>query len=173
MQVIHEGFKNKESTPSCFMDFEKEYDSSGEEDGLIMKLSRLCVNGSMWKRELVTLLNLSSWCLVMVEQLFLAVPRGRLRFVIVVLPDHTHLLFWIFSFLSNRNVFCRVGDFSIAEFISHKCLPQGSVRVGRALQIISEVHCISKISTKKLIEFYVIFVSSIMQHGCSSVWQTI
>ena len=28
------------------------------------------------KRELVALLDLSSWCLVMVEQLFLAVPRG-------------------------------------------------------------------------------------------------
>ena len=39
------------------------------------------------------LLNLYSWCLVMVERLFLAVPRGCLRFVIVVFPDHTHLLF--------------------------------------------------------------------------------
>ena len=47
----------------------------------------------MGKRELVALLNLSSWCLVMVEQLFLAVPQGCLRFVIVVFPDHTHLLF--------------------------------------------------------------------------------
>ena len=47
----------------------------------------------MGKRELVALLNVSSWCLVMVEQLFLAVPRGCLRFVIVVFPDHTHLLF--------------------------------------------------------------------------------
>ena len=44
----------------------------------------------MGKRELVALLNLSSWCLVMVERLFLAVPRGCLRFVIVVFPDHTH-----------------------------------------------------------------------------------
>ena len=44
------------------------------------------------KRELVALLNLSSWCLVIVERLFLAVPRGCLRFVIVVFPDHTHLL---------------------------------------------------------------------------------
>ena len=44
------------------------------------------------KRELVALLNLSSWCLVMVERLFLVVPRGCLRFVIVVFPDHTHLL---------------------------------------------------------------------------------
>ena len=47
----------------------------------------------MGKRELVALLNLSSWCPVVVERLFLAVPRGCLRFVIVVFPDHTHLLF--------------------------------------------------------------------------------
>ena len=47
----------------------------------------------MGKRDLVALLNLSSWCLVMVERLFLAVRRGCLWFVIVVFPDHTHLLF--------------------------------------------------------------------------------
>ena len=47
----------------------------------------------MGKRELVALLNLSSWCLVMDERLFLAMPQGCLRFVIVVFPDHTHLLF--------------------------------------------------------------------------------
>ena len=47
----------------------------------------------MGKRELIALLYLSSWCLVMVERLFLAVPRGCLQFVIVVFPDHTHLLF--------------------------------------------------------------------------------
>ena len=38
----------------------------------------------MGKRELVALLNLSSWCLVMVERLFLVVPWGCLRFVIMV-----------------------------------------------------------------------------------------
>ena len=47
----------------------------------------------MGKRELVALLYLSPWCLVMVELLFLAVPRLCLRFVIVVFPDHTHFLF--------------------------------------------------------------------------------
>ena len=47
----------------------------------------------MGKRQLVALLNLSSWCLVMVERLFLAVVWGCLWFVIVVFPDHTHLLF--------------------------------------------------------------------------------
>ena len=49
----------------------------------------------MGKRELVALLNLSSWCLVMVEWLFLVVPWGCLWFVIVVFPDHTHLLFLV------------------------------------------------------------------------------
>ena len=49
----------------------------------------------MGKRELIALLNLSSWCLVMVERLFLAVPQGCLQFVIVVFPDHTHLLFLV------------------------------------------------------------------------------
>ena len=44
----------------------------------------------MGKRELVALLNLSSWCLVMVERLLLAVPWGCLQFVIVVFPDHAH-----------------------------------------------------------------------------------
>ena len=48
----------------------------------------------MGNRRLIALLyNLSSWCLVIVERLFLAVPRGCLQFVIVVFPDHTHLLF--------------------------------------------------------------------------------
>ena len=46
----------------------------------------------MGKRELIALLNLSSWCLVKVERLFLAVPRRCLQLVIVVFPDHTHLL---------------------------------------------------------------------------------
>ena len=35
----------------------------------------------------------------MVERLFLAVPGGFLRFVIVVFPDHTHL-----PFLNSRKV---------------------------------------------------------------------
>ena len=69
----------------------------------------LCVHSSiaiilMGKRELVALLK-SSWCLVMVERLFLAVPRGCLRFVIVVFPDHTHLLFLI-----TFNTFIASGD---------------------------------------------------------------
>ena len=38
----------------------------------------------------------------MVEGLFLAVPRGCLRFVIVVFPDYTHLLF--FTIVNFRKV---------------------------------------------------------------------
>ena len=54
------------------------------------------------KRELIVLLNLSSWCLVMVELLFLVVPQVCMQFVIVVFPDHTHLLFLMLS-LSDNN----------------------------------------------------------------------
>ena len=49
----------------------------------------------MGKRELVALLSLSSWCLVIVVWLFLMVPWVSLKFVIVVFPDHTPLLFTI------------------------------------------------------------------------------
>ena len=47
----------------------------------------------MEKRELVALLSLPSWCVVVVVWLFLAVPWVCLQFVIVVFPDHAHLLF--------------------------------------------------------------------------------
>ena len=46
----------------------------------------------------------------MVERLFLAVPRGSLQFVIVVFPDHTHLLF-LFLFL------CRVLSFQVVPIV--------------------------------------------------------
>ena len=60
----------------------------------------------MGKRELVALLSVSSWCLVMVERLFLAVPWCCLRFVIVVFPDHTHyFLIGIFWYNNNNKTF--------------------------------------------------------------------
>ena len=65
----------------------------------------------MGKRELVALLNLSSWCLMMVEWLFLAVPRGSLQFVIVVFPGHTHLLFLVLEFGPKSGAFATVGEF--------------------------------------------------------------
>ena len=49
----------------------------------------------MGKRELVALLSFSSWCHVMVVWRFLEVQWVSLRFVIVVFPDYTHLLFLI------------------------------------------------------------------------------
>ena len=59
----------------------------------------------MGKRELVALL-LSSWCLVKFERLFLTVLRCCLRFVIMLFPDHTHLLSlqsFIFDFREQNN----------------------------------------------------------------------
>ena len=60
----------------------------------------LCVHSSfaiisMRKRELVALLCVFSWCLVIVVWLFLVMPRVCLQFVILVFPDHTHLLFFM------------------------------------------------------------------------------
>ena len=65
----------------------------------------------MGKRELIAFLNLSSWCLVMVERLFLAVPWGSLQFLIVVFPDHTHLLF-----LQNSGV---IAGTSVQQFVKY------------------------------------------------------
>ena len=60
------------------------------------------------KRELVALLSCSSWCLVIVVWLFLAVSWDCLQFVIVVFPDHTHLQIVLGSiciFYSNFNIY--------------------------------------------------------------------
>ena len=62
----------------------------------------LCVHSSfaiisMGKRELVTLLYLTSWFLVIVVWLFLAVPWVCLQFVIVVLPDYTHFFIHFYN----------------------------------------------------------------------------
>ena len=72
----------------------------------------------MGKIELIALLNLSSWCLVMVERLFLAVPRGCLQFVIVVFPDHTHLLFLV-KILLNLLVYCTSNGTQFFVFRDH------------------------------------------------------
>ena len=47
---------------------------------------------------LVALVGLSSWCLGVVGRLFLVVPRGCLRFVIVEFSVHTHFLFLEFRY---------------------------------------------------------------------------
>ena len=63
---------------------------------------------SMGKRELITLLCLSSWCLMIVVWLFLTMPWVCLQFVIVVFPDHTHFFFMppkeLWEAYSNRTV---------------------------------------------------------------------
>ena len=86
-----------------------------------------------WGGGLVALLGLSSWCLVVVGRPFHAVPRGCLRFVNVVFPDHTHLLFlsigemigaWRFGCCqANRGLpvgflLLRYSDFFTVEFLS-------------------------------------------------------
>ena len=65
---------------------------------LLYVLSRL-KNILMRKRKLFALLLLSFGCLatVNVTWFFLTVPWVGLQFVIVVFPDHTHLLFYAFA----------------------------------------------------------------------------
>ena len=75
-------------------------------------------------QQLLALLSLSSWCLVSVVWLFLAVPCICLQFVIVVFPDLTHLPFLLYN---------KVGRYSFlvtdsAENTAHeKCPIRGSV----------------------------------------------
>ena len=51
------------------------------------------------EEELVALLSLSSWCLAIVVWLSLAVAWVYLQFVIVVFPDHNHLIYLSSLFL--------------------------------------------------------------------------
>ena len=53
----------------------------------------------MGKIELVARLSLSSWCLMIAVWLFLALPWVCLQFAIVVFPDHTHVLFYIYVYI--------------------------------------------------------------------------
>ena len=92
----------------------------------------------MGKRELIALLNLSSWCLVMVERLFLVVPRGSLQFVIVVFPDHTHLLFlvhWLLKSYFVHDIYAAVGPSRKKKKFDIKHVPifDGHVRLARFL----------------------------------------
>ena len=80
----------------------------------------------MGKRELIALLNLSSWCLVMVERLFLAVPRGCLLFVIVVFPDLTHLLFLKWQLIVQHTTFSNFqGETDFVHVFNVSCLLAG------------------------------------------------
>ena len=95
----------------------------------------------MGKRRLVTLLSLSSCCLVVVVWLFLTVPWVSLQFVIVVFPDHTHLLF-----------------LSIDETVRAWCC--GYSRAHRGLAVGSLLHRYSVVYTvESLSLFYILFIS--------------
>ena len=47
---------------------------------------------SLWESVIVLCFVVRYFIPILVLRLFLAVPRGCLQFVIVVFPDHTHLL---------------------------------------------------------------------------------
>ena len=55
-----------------------------------------CIIMEKHSNQINTQLSLSSWDLVIVVWLFLVVPWLYLQFVVVVFPDHTHLLFFAF-----------------------------------------------------------------------------
>ena len=94
--------------PSCLLQFR----SSGSAHSLLIVTPNvgffnwsmfccalLCVHSTfaiilIGKRELVALLSFPSWCIMIVMWLFLAMPQVCLQFVIVLFPDHTHLLFF-------------------------------------------------------------------------------
>ena len=96
----------------------------------------LCVHSSfaiilMGKREMVALLCSFSWCLMIVVWLFLSMPRVCLQFVIVLFPDHTHLLFLgdltkmflksFYSIISVYNlVYMFLFSFLLMMFISYR-----------------------------------------------------
>ena len=121
----------------------------------------------MGKRELIALLNLSSWCLVMVERLFLAVPRGCMQFVIVVFPDHTNLLFLHLS-ISNDIVSTKIYDerddfdFEIVNFpfldggvprsTSYGVYISQNIRFARASSYITNFNTRNKLLTQKLLK---------------------
>ena len=58
-----------------------------------------------------------------VERLFLTVPRGCLQFVIVVFPDHTHLLFLI-TFWTNIGPYDIVIYFTLINLTETECIIQ-------------------------------------------------
>ena len=68
------------------------------------KQTKLYVHSSfaiilMGKRELNALLSVSSWCLLIVVWLFLAVPWVCVQFVIFAFPDNTHYFYVILACL--------------------------------------------------------------------------
>ena len=92
----------------------------------------------MGKRELIALLNLSSWCLVMVEWLFLTVPWGCLQFVIVVFPDYTHLLFFYGDLVYKLKKIVGSNNFS-AQFIK---IISHYKKIGYNINVLQQTACL-------------------------------
>ena len=82
-------------------------------------MSILVLQSSWWGRESWLLCLICLPGVVMVERLFFAVPRGCLRFVIVVFPDHTNLLF--LEFLSLKVCITGSSESSLVK-MPHCCL---------------------------------------------------
>ena len=113
----------------------------------------------MGKRELIALLNLSSWSLVVVERLFLAVPRGCLQFLIVVFPDHTHLLFLTLSTITAAENSLKCKFFTDGhQFISKSLERKKKVKVSRP-------HCLLKEYAED--SYYAMFNNS--YHCCRKI----
>ena len=127
----------------------------------------------MGKRELVALLNLSSWCLVVVGRLFLAVPRGCLQFVIVVFPDHTHLQFYSL-YLKCNNIDLKLTkgnkilganiDENLVRDSRHKYIVK---KVSTHLWLLSQIS--SYLSVKDRLLFYNEYVRPHFDN-CSVIW---
>ena len=66
-------------------------------------------------------------CFIDLEKAYDSVWREGLMVKLSRLGVKGRMWSWIFSFLSNRSVICKIGDFSGTEFVSHTGLPQGSV----------------------------------------------
>ena len=112
----------------------------------------------MGKRELIALLILSSWCLVMVERLFLAVPRGCLQFVIVVFPDHIHLLF------------LKLNKIHMAYKIRYLAIYMGSLKVCNVRYILSYKHENMELYTRNALKysFLLLCIDRMLNNGLKS-----
>ena len=121
----------------------------------------------MGKRELIALLNLSSWCLVMVERLFLAVPQCCLQFVIVVFPEYTHLLFLHLSIstdIVSTKIYDKRDDFDfeivnfpfldgdVSRSTSYGVYISQLIRFARASSYVADFNTRNKLLTQKLLK---------------------
>ena len=104
----------------------------------------------MGKRDLVSLPSLSSWCLVIVAWLFLAVPWVCMQFVIVVFPDRTYLLIWIsLHFFRKELLIPKIRFSAFCDVIyckSYLFVLHASVVPESSLQLVVEVNALTSLS---------------------------